>query len=100
MSEDHKLADTGDYNLFRYCHNDPIDFTDPMGTVSEARGEEPWYTHSQQAEALDRKYGEMMAAAQWAESNLMHGVSGAIGIGTAKEKRGQSSLLTQLADSA
>jgi RHS repeat-associated protein len=31
MSEDHKLADTGDYNLFRYCHNDPIDFTDPMG---------------------------------------------------------------------
>jgi hypothetical protein len=31
MSEDHKLADTGDYNLFRYCHNDPIDLTDPMG---------------------------------------------------------------------
>jgi RHS repeat-associated protein len=31
MSEDSKLADAGDYNLFRYCHNDPIDFTDPMG---------------------------------------------------------------------
>src|SRR5581483_7414367 len=31
MSEDHKLGDTGDYNLFRYCHNDPIDFTDPLG---------------------------------------------------------------------
>jgi hypothetical protein len=29
--QDPKLADTGDYNLFRYCHNDPIDFTDPMG---------------------------------------------------------------------
>ncbi|GEM_PF-2735780 len=21
---------TGDCSLFRYCHNDPIDFTDPM----------------------------------------------------------------------
>ena len=31
MSEDPKLFDAGDYNLFRYCHNDPIDFTDPMG---------------------------------------------------------------------
>src|SRR5206468_1530803 len=29
MSEDPKLFDAGDYNLFRYCHNDPIDFTDP-----------------------------------------------------------------------
>jgi hypothetical protein len=32
MSEDPKLFDAGDYNLFRYCHNDPIDMTDPMGT--------------------------------------------------------------------
>jgi RHS repeat-associated protein len=31
MSEDPKLFDAGDYNLFRYCGNDPIDFTDPMG---------------------------------------------------------------------
>lgn len=22
---------SGDYNLFRYCHNDPLDLTDPMG---------------------------------------------------------------------
>ena len=31
MSEDPKLFDAGDYNLFRYCHNDPLDMTDPMG---------------------------------------------------------------------
>jgi RHS repeat-associated protein len=31
MSEDPKLFDAGDYNLFRYCHNDPIDNVDPMG---------------------------------------------------------------------
>jgi RHS repeat-associated protein len=31
MSEDPKLFDAGDYNLFRYCHNDPVDFTDPLG---------------------------------------------------------------------
>ncbi len=31
MSEDPKLFDAGDYNLFRYCHNDPVDNVDPMG---------------------------------------------------------------------
>ena len=31
MSEDPKLFDAGDYNLYRYCHNDPEDMTDPMG---------------------------------------------------------------------
>jgi len=31
MSEDHKGFDAGDYNLFRYCGNDPEDRTDPMG---------------------------------------------------------------------
>jgi len=31
MSEDPKLFDAGDYNLFRYCHNDSIDNVDPMG---------------------------------------------------------------------
>src|SRR5439155_3033038 len=36
MSEDPKLFDAGDYNLFRYCHNDPIDSTDPMGLESPA----------------------------------------------------------------
>jgi len=54
MSEDPKLFDAGDYNLFRYCHNDPIDFTDPTGTVTDARPEDPWYTHAQQAQAQDR----------------------------------------------
>ena len=32
-SEDPKLFDAGDYNLYRYCHNDPEDMTDPMGLV-------------------------------------------------------------------
>src|SRR5205823_4703346 len=31
--EDPKGFDAGDYNLFRYCHNDPEDLTDPMGTA-------------------------------------------------------------------
>ena len=31
MSEDPKLFDAGDYNLYRYCHNDPEDLTDPKG---------------------------------------------------------------------
>src|SRR5205823_6155498 len=45
--EDPKGFDAGDYNLFRYCHNDPEDLTDPMGLAPtqldpdvEAREEE------------------------------------------------------------
>jgi RHS repeat-associated protein len=34
MSEDPKLFDAGDYNLFRYVGNDPLDKTDPMGLDS------------------------------------------------------------------
>jgi hypothetical protein len=52
MSEDHKLADTGDYNLFRYCHNDPIDLTDPMGLASDAinwGGNSPLNNHNMSA---------------------------------------------------
>jgi hypothetical protein len=36
MSEDPKLFEAGDYNLFRYCQNDPIDMTDPMGLDAHA----------------------------------------------------------------
>jgi RHS repeat-associated protein len=39
MSEDPKLFDAGDYNLFRYVHNDPLDLTDPMGL--EGGGRQP-----------------------------------------------------------
>ncbi|MGI8957768.1 MAG: RHS repeat domain-containing protein [Chthoniobacterales bacterium] len=31
MSEDPKGFDAGDYNLYRYVSNDPLDLTDPMG---------------------------------------------------------------------
>jgi len=39
MSEDPKLFDAGDYNLFRYCHNDPLDLSDPMGTDAISNGD-------------------------------------------------------------
>ncbi len=35
MSEDPKGFDAGDYNLYRYCHNDPEDLADPMGLSIE-----------------------------------------------------------------
>ncbi len=46
MSEDPKLFDAGDYNLFRYCHNDPVDFTDPMGTETNMAGFSPLNNHN------------------------------------------------------
>jgi RHS repeat-associated protein len=56
-SEDPKLFDGGDYNLFRYCHNDPLDLTDPMG-LNPATGAD---------EMLDRRSPERLSAteAQW-----------------------------------
>jgi hypothetical protein len=39
MSEDPKLFDAGDYNFFRYCHNDPVDKTDPTGLIDESHRE-------------------------------------------------------------
>ncbi len=66
MSEDPKLFDAGDYNLFRYCHNDPIDFTDSMGLeINFAQTGAPVSgNHVAQAIEMDHAYGEIMAAAQ------------------------------------
>jgi hypothetical protein len=47
VSEDPKLFDAGDYNLFRYCHNDPIDMTDAMGTDDTAPTYDPRETSHQ-----------------------------------------------------
>jgi hypothetical protein len=82
-----KAADGGDYNLFRYCHNDPIDLTDPMGLETKL---DPWYLHHQQAQAQDLRnavkqalntaYNKGMVNAQ----RTMHGAhGGAIGVGRA-----------------
>ena len=45
MSEDPKDFDAGDYNLFRYCHNDPEDHTDPMGTDGNNLPVTDWRLH-------------------------------------------------------
>ncbi len=76
MSEDPKLFDAGDYNLFRYCHDDPIDNVDPMGMGWLNAG-------TPTPELLNYLYGTAMAKAQWIGSDLMHAqnASGAIGIG-------------------
>ena len=63
MSEDPKLFDAGDYNLFRYCHNDPIDFTDPMGlSAGDSINMPPTGTHIPQAMSLDDKLAAMELA--------------------------------------
>jgi hypothetical protein len=62
MSEDPKLFDAGDYNLFRYCHNDPIDFTDPMGLQDTVATYSPRQTSQQLAD--DRAYNFIMGLMQ------------------------------------
>jgi RHS repeat-associated protein len=63
MSEDPKLFDAGDYNLFRYCHNDPIDFTDPMGL--DVAGPAPTSTIEREAYWSNARD----AMAKWADSS-------------------------------
>ncbi len=67
MSEDPKLFDAGDYNLFRYCHNDPIDNVDPMGLESPAWAEAiiPGQVESDNAVA-NWQAGNYGTAAGWA----------------------------------
>jgi hypothetical protein len=60
-SEDLKLFDAGDYNFFRYCHNDPIDNTDPMRLQDTVATYPPRQTSQWKA---DEEYGRAMAAAQ------------------------------------
>jgi hypothetical protein len=85
MSEDPKLFDAGDYNLFRYCHNDPVDNVDPMGLEqnwAQVGGPQNPENHAAVAmyaemketakRALDRAYNEGMANAQ----RTMHGAHG------------------------
>ena len=53
----------GDYNLFRYCHNDPIDMTDPMGTEDQHLIPGPNHANSQ-IEDEYKSYNSIMATAQ------------------------------------
>jgi hypothetical protein len=63
LSEDPKLFDAGDYNLFRYCHNDQIDFTDPMGLDDTAPTYSPRQTSQQRADD-DNSYNFIMGLMQ------------------------------------
>jgi len=82
MSEDPKLFDAGDYNLFRYCHNDPIDLTDPTGL--DMAGPAPTSTIEREA-----YYNRAMARAQWEGSDLR-------GKGVRVRRRQGQSLLSTL----
>jgi RHS repeat-associated protein len=59
--EDPKGFDAGDYNLFRYCHNDPEDLTDPMGLAPVENDEE---AEELAGRGLDRNLASMRAQAQ------------------------------------
>ncbi len=77
MSEDPKLFDAGDYNFFRYCHNDPIDFTDPMGLDEAAPTHSPRETSQERADitnaeriSLSQKSMESSIGGEVAYQNL------------------------------
>jgi len=65
-SEDPKGFDAGDYNLFRYVHNDPLDMTDPLGLGPDLYFKpppDPWgheFEHTTLANAMNQRAAEMM----------------------------------------
>jgi hypothetical protein len=77
MSEDPKLFDAGDYNLFRYCHNDPVDNVDPMGLADEPL--DPGPTHANQARMADEHVSASQAV--WNRQMNMSSSLGAISVG-------------------
>jgi RHS repeat-associated protein len=79
MSEDPKLFDAGDYNLFRYCHNDPIDFTDPMGLTDQEQPAGPNHASplielSKRQTIFSRSYGAIAEAFSHIRANLQQRV--------------------------
>src|SRR5579884_2534430 len=95
MSEDPKLFDAGDYNLFRYCHNDPVDNVDPMG-LEENLAQKPISAWDPTGRAWLKQFRDgvqevlrQIARQQaYAEAYGWSG-HGAIGIGMANEQIGQ-----------
>jgi hypothetical protein len=90
---------TGDYNLFCYCHNDPIDLTDPMGLDDTAPTYSPRQTSLERAEDNGNA---QWAMAKWADSsNNFQGTfsqfTAGQGLTLEGENRGQSSNLDRLA---
>ena len=83
---DPKLFDAGDYNLFRYCHNDPVDFTDAMGTLEQY--------HAELAHSPDR----LSEMTKWFDrSNLIQGNFPGFGLTlglTERDAKGQVSEKT------
>jgi RHS repeat-associated protein len=72
MSEDPKLFDAGDYNLFRYCRNDPIDNVDPMGLQDAVA------THSPQETSQERQETKSASQAVWERQKTFDRSNGAI----------------------
>jgi hypothetical protein len=89
MSEGHILADSGDYNFFRYCHNDPVDFTDPMGLETNNAGLAPREISHLIAEMRE---GQKQIAQLKAYVHAQEWHGGAIGIGAANFAVGQLQL--------
>src|SRR6266516_759757 len=52
MSKNDEPADASGYNLFCYCHNDPIDNIDPMGLQDTVATYSPRQTSQQREESL------------------------------------------------
>jgi len=69
LQPDPQEFEAGDYNLYRYCHNDPVNGSDPMGLLgltSEGAGDWCWFN----GEVAEDQRKQQQADAQQAAAPL------------------------------
>lgn len=76
LQPDPKGFEGGDYNLYRYCHNDPVNHTDPLGLVPDPA---PWNSETMgQAGEMPQSYLTAVAV-----TSVPLGAAGGYYMGTA-----------------
>ncbi|MEN3368731.1 MAG: hypothetical protein V7609_874 [Verrucomicrobiota bacterium] len=79
MQPDPKQFAAGDYNLYRYCHNDPINKTDPTGLDVNANFHDPSTEQFVSAQHLPEKRAEFSLAAHGNSSVIQDATGNLLG---------------------
>jgi RHS repeat-associated protein len=76
LQPDPQEFSAGDYNLYRYCHNDPVNSSDPMGSTLTSTGGGDWdWFNGQVAADMLREQQQLQSASS---SRIGSGAAGGV----------------------